>query len=82
MPIITRSTPGGTTSISRVDLSRSGLSSGSGGSAGSMEAKEGQDRIRGGEGVSHPIPIIGRKDKEEGGWDISVRDVIRCVGSI
>jgi len=63
--IISRSAPGGSTfaSISRVDPSHSGRSSGSGGSTGSME--EGQDRNaargKGGESVTNPIPIFGGK---------------------
>ena len=59
--------PGGMTSISRVDLSRSGRSSGSGSSAGSMEVEESQDRDagggKGGENVSIPIPMGGKMEK-------------------
>ena len=40
MAITSVSAPGGTASISRVDLSRSERSPGSGGSAGSMEVEE------------------------------------------
>jgi len=71
MAITSGSAPGGTTSISRVDSSRSGRSSSPGGSEGSMEeVEEGQDRDvgggKGGENVSNPIPIVGGKMKKRG----------------
>ena len=57
-----------TTSISRVDSSRSGSSLGSGGSAGPVEVTEGQDRYADGENVGEsvtdPIPIVGGKMKK------------------
>ena len=61
--------PGGTTSISWVNSSRSGRSLGSGGSAGSMEeVTEGQDRDadggKVGESVTNPIPIVGGKTQK------------------
>jgi hypothetical protein len=71
MAITSGSAPGGTISISRVDLSRSGRSSGSGsgGSTGSTEVKEGQYRDvwweRWRERVSDSE--CWRKDEEEGG---------------
>jgi len=59
--------PGGTTSISRVDSSRSVSSLGSGGSAGPVEVTEGQDRNADGENVGEsvtdPIPIVGVKKR-------------------
>jgi hypothetical protein len=70
MVIVSGSAPGTSTSasISRIDSSRSGRSSGPGGSVRSMEEfKEGQDRDAGGgkseESVSNPIPIVGGKMK-------------------
>jgi hypothetical protein len=71
MAIVSGSAPGGTTSISRVDSSRSGRSLGSGGSAGSMEeVTEGQDRDadggKVGESITIPIPIVGGKTKKRG----------------
>ena len=70
MGIISGSAPGGTTSISRVALSRPGRSSSSGGSAGSMdEGEEGKDGDAGcgakrGESVTIPILIVGGKMKK------------------
>ena len=56
MTIISGSTPGGTTSISRVDLSRSG------GSVGSMEKVKPEMRVV----VSNSIPIVSGKMKKRG----------------
>lgn len=69
--IVSGLVPGGTSSISRVDSSRSGRSLGSGGSAGSMEdMTEGQDRYadgrKVGESATIPIPIVGGKMKKRG----------------